>query len=179
MATGEETAELLARLEVFSELEERELREVAQLAVPRSYERGEVIFREGDTGDTCYVIRSGSVSVMREHQDGRVIALAELRAGAMFGELSMFGGETRSATVETLEPTRAVALLAADFQRLLRSHPEIAVKMLNALADRLREANARLLQEVENMFSAFPALAVSVSNKLTTTRCVLSEGEAL
>ena len=147
MATGEETAELLARLEVFSALEERELREVAQLAVPRSYERGEVIFREGDTGDTCYVIRSGSVSVMREHQDGRVIALAELRAGAMFGELSMFGGETRSATVETLEPTRAVALLAADFQRLLRSHPEIAVKMLNALADRLREANERLLQQ--------------------------------
>ena len=147
MATGEETAELLARLEVFSALEERELREVAQLAVPRSYERGEVIFREGDRGDTCYVIRSGSVSVVREHQDGRVIALAELRAGAMFGELSMFGGETRSATVETLEPTRAVALLAADFQRLLRSHPEIAVKMLNALADRLREANARLLQQ--------------------------------
>jgi CRP/FNR family cyclic AMP-dependent transcriptional regulator len=147
MATGEETAELLARLEVFSALEERELREVAQLAVPRSYERGEVIFREGDTGDTCYVIRSGSVSVMREHQDGRVIALAELRAGAMFGELSMFGGETRSATVETLEPTRAVALLAADFQRLLRSHPQIAVKMLNALADRLREANERLLQQ--------------------------------
>jgi CRP/FNR family transcriptional regulator, cyclic AMP receptor protein len=147
MATGEETAELLARLEVFSALEERELREVAQLAVPRSYERGEVIFREGDTGDTCYVIRSGSVSVMREHQDGRVIALAELRAGAMFGELSMFGGETRSATVETLEPTRAVALLAADFQRLLRSHPAIAVKMLTALADRLREANERLLQQ--------------------------------
>jgi CRP/FNR family transcriptional regulator, cyclic AMP receptor protein len=147
MATGEETAELLARLEVFSALEDRELKEVAQLAVPRSYERGEVIFREGDTGDTCYVIRSGSVSVMREHQDGRVIALAELRAGAMFGELSMFGGETRSATVETLEPTRAVALLAADFQRLLRSHPEIAVKMLHALADRLREANERLLQQ--------------------------------
>jgi CRP/FNR family transcriptional regulator, cyclic AMP receptor protein len=147
MATGEETAELLARLEVFSALEERELREVAQLAVPRSYERGEVIFREGDTGDTCYVIRFGSVSVMREHQDGRVIALAELRAGAMFGELSMFGGETRSATVETLEPTRAVALLAADFQRLLRSHPAIAVKMLTALADRLREANERLLQQ--------------------------------
>jgi CRP/FNR family transcriptional regulator len=49
--------------------------------------------------------------------------------------------------VETLEPTRAVALLAADVQRLLRSHPEIAVKMLNALADRLREANERLLQQ--------------------------------
>jgi CRP/FNR family transcriptional regulator, cyclic AMP receptor protein len=147
MPNGEETAALLARVEVFSELEERELRDVAQVAVPRSYERGQVIFREGDSGDTCYVIRSGAVSVMREHQDGRVIALAELRAGSMFGELAMFGGETRSATVETLEPTQAVALLAGDFQRLLRSHPGIATKMLNALAERLRRANERLLQQ--------------------------------
>jgi CRP/FNR family transcriptional regulator, cyclic AMP receptor protein len=147
MPNGEETARLLAGVEVFAGLEERELRDVAQLAVPRSYERGEVIFREGDSGDTCYVIRSGSVSVMREHQDGRVIALAELRAGAMFGELAMFAGETRSATVETLEPTRAVALLAGDVRRLLRSHPEIAVKMLAAFAERLRRANERLLQQ--------------------------------
>jgi CRP/FNR family cyclic AMP-dependent transcriptional regulator len=147
MSNGEETARLLARVEVFSELEQRELREVAQVAVPRSYERGEVIFREGDSGDTCYVIKSGSVSVMREHQDGRVIALAELRGGAMFGELAMFGGETRSATVETLEPTEVVALLAGDFQRLMRRHPGIAVKMLAALADRVRTANERLLQQ--------------------------------
>jgi CRP/FNR family transcriptional regulator len=147
MADGEETAALLARVEVFSELEERELLEVSQVAVPRSFERGEMIFREGDRGDTCYVVKSGSVGVMREHQDGRVIALAELRAGAMFGELAMFGGETRSATVETLEPTRVVALLAGDFQRLLRGHPSIAVKMLGALAERLRKANERLLQQ--------------------------------
>ena len=147
MPNGEETARLLAAVEIFASLEERELREVAQLAVPRGYERGEMIFREGDSGDTCYVIRSGSVSVMRQHQDGRVIALAELRAGAMFGELAMFAGEKRSATVEALEPTSAVALLAGDLRRLLRSHPEIAVKMLAAFAERLRRVNERLLQQ--------------------------------
>ena len=102
MPTGEETAQLLARVEVFEELEPRELREVAQVAVPRKWDRGEVVFREGDSGDTCYVIKGGAVSVMREHQDGRTIALAELRRGAMFGELAMFGGETLSATVEAL-----------------------------------------------------------------------------
>ena len=144
---GEETAELLSRVEVFAGLEPKELDQVAQVAVPRRYDRGEVVFREGDSGDTCFVVKSGAVSVMREHQDGRVIALAELRAGAMFGELAMFGGETRSATVETLEPTHAVALLAGDMRRLLRQHPDIAVKMLAALAERLRLANERLLQQ--------------------------------
>ena len=144
---GEETAHLLSQVPIFSGLESRELDELAQVAVPRSYERGEMVFREGDTGDTCYIIRSGSVSVSRKHPDGRTITLAELRPGAMFGELAMWGGETRSATVEALEPTQVVALLAGDVQRLLHDHSEIAVKMLAAVADRLRTANERLAQQ--------------------------------
>ncbi|HEX2415746.1 MAG TPA: cyclic nucleotide-binding domain-containing protein, partial [Thermoleophilaceae bacterium] len=85
MANGGETARLLARTEVFGDLEERELLEVAQVAVPRHWDRGEVIFREGDQGDTCYLLRTGAVVLTREHQDGRMVALAELRAGALFG----------------------------------------------------------------------------------------------
>ena len=117
---GEETARLLARTEVFADLEARELAAVAQVAVPRRWDRGQVIFREGDTGDTCYLLRSGAVVLTREHQDGRMVALAELRAGALFGELAMFRGETRSATAEAVEPTTAVALLAGDMQRLIK-----------------------------------------------------------
>ena len=162
MPNGQETVRLLAEVEVFAGLEPRELAEVAQVAVPRSYERGEVIFREGDSGDTCYVVKTGSVSVMREHQDGRVIALAELRPGQIFGELAMFDHETRSATVETLEPTTTVALLSGDVQRILRAHPEIGVKMLAALASRLRRANERLLQQ------SFQTVAGRVASALLT-----------
>ena len=162
MPNGEATTRLLAQVEVFAGLDTRELDQVAQVAIPRSYERGEVIFREGDTGDTCYVVKTGSVSVMREHQDGRVIALAELRPGQIFGELAMFDHETRSATVETLEPTTTVALLAGDVQRILKSHPEIGVKMLAALASRLRRANERLLQQ------SFQTVAGRVASALLT-----------
>lgn len=158
----EDTARLLADVEVFSELEERELSEVAQVAVPRTFERGEVIFREGDSGDTCYVVRSGSVSIRREHADGRTLALAELRAGSIFGELAMFGSEMRSATAEALEPTQLVAVLSGDMQRVLRSSPEIALKMLGALADRLRRANERLLQQ------SFQTVAGRVASALLT-----------
>jgi CRP/FNR family transcriptional regulator, cyclic AMP receptor protein len=147
MSNGEETAGLLARTEVFSGLEERELREVAQVAVPRNWDRGEVIFREGDNGDTCYLLRSGAVVLTREHQDGRMVALAELRAGALFGELAMFRGETRSATAEAIEATTAVALLAGDVQRLIRRNPALALKLLAALAERVSRTNERLLQQ--------------------------------
>jgi len=147
MQGGGETAALLQSLEVFSELEERELMEVAQVAVPRSFERGEVIFREGDTGSTLYVVRSGSVSIHREHLDGRRLALAELRHGDMFGELALFSGETRSASAEALEPTALVALLSGDMQRVIRSNPDIALKMLAALANRVRRVNERLISQ--------------------------------
>jgi CRP/FNR family transcriptional regulator len=147
MPTGEETARLLARTEVFADLSERELKEVAEVAVPRTWERNELIFREGDAGDTCYLIKSGAVLLTREHQDGRMIALAELRAGGMFGELAMFRGETRSATAEATEPTEAIALLAPDVQRLIRSNPDIASKLLTALSERIRRTTERLLQQ--------------------------------
>ncbi|HZG49080.1 MAG TPA: Crp/Fnr family transcriptional regulator [Thermoleophilaceae bacterium] len=146
MSTGETTG-LLARTEIFGDLEERELADVAQVAVPRSWERGQVIFREGDAGDTCYLLRSGAVVLTREHQDGRMVALAELRAGSLFGELAMFRGETRSATAEAIEPASAVALLARDVQRLIRRNPDLALKLLAALAERVSRTNERLLQQ--------------------------------
>jgi CRP/FNR family cyclic AMP-dependent transcriptional regulator len=147
MANEGETARLLARTEVFGDLEERELVEVAQVAVPRHWDRGEVIFREGDQGDTCYLLRTGAVVLTREHQDGRMVALAELRAGALFGELAMFRGETRSATAEAIEPTTAVALLASDMQRIIRRSPDLALKFLGTLAERVSRTNERLLQQ--------------------------------
>lgn len=147
MEPGEDTAALLSSLEVFSALERRELAEVARVAVPRSFDRGEVIFREGDPGEALYVIRSGSVSIRRNSNDGRTLALAELRAGSMFGELAAFGGEVRSATAEALESTTLVAILGSDMQRVLRSDPDIALKMLSALAERVRRLNDRLLAQ--------------------------------
>src|ERR671916_1419864 len=127
MVTGEDTARLLARVPLFAGLSERDLAQLAQVAVPRTYESGQAVFREGDTGDTCYVIREGSVRVTRRHSDGRVITLAELREGDIFGELAMFGGETRSASVEAIEETEGIALLAGDLRRTMLTHPEIAV----------------------------------------------------
>lgn len=149
MQSGEDTGALLASVDVFADLEERELAEIASVAVPRTFERGEILFREGDVGDTCYVVRSGAVIIRRDHagDSGRSLTLAEFRTGAFFGELAMFGGETRSATAETLEDTTVVALLSSDIQRVMRTSPQIAFKMCAGLADRLRDANERLLQQ--------------------------------
>jgi CRP/FNR family transcriptional regulator len=146
MVAADETARLLERTPMFAGLSPSELVELAKVAVPRSYEAGQVVFREDDEGDTCFVVRSGAIKITREH-GGRTIALAELRAGDMFGELSMFGGEVRSATATALESTSAVALLAGDVRRLLAGKPEIALKMLETMANRVRATNQRLANQ--------------------------------
>ena len=93
------------------------------------------------------MVRAGHARAVREHGDGRTIALAHFGPGDIFGELAMFDDERRSATVETLDDVEALAILGDDMRRLLREHPDIAVKLVIALGRRLREANERLARQ--------------------------------
>jgi CRP/FNR family transcriptional regulator len=146
-ATPGETAQLLARVPVFEGLAGEDLERIAQLAVPRSFDAGHVIFREGDDSDTCYVVRSGHARAIRENRDGRSITLAQFGPGDIFGELAMFDAEKRSATLEAVDALDAVGILGADMRRLMRTHPDLTVKLLVALARRLRGANERLARQ--------------------------------
>lgn len=145
--TAEDMTRLLRNVPLFSALGNEDLASVVEVALPRRFEGGEAVFREGDRGDTCYVIRSGQARAVREHSDGRTITLAHFGPGDMFGELAMFDDERRSATVETLEETEAVAILGADMRRLLREHPDLSMKMIVALGRKLRQTNERLAQQ--------------------------------
>jgi CRP/FNR family transcriptional regulator, cyclic AMP receptor protein len=159
--SGHDTLELLARVPLFSTLAEDELSHVADVAVPRTFGAYHTVFREGDTSDTCYVIRSGHVRAIRGHMDGRSITLAQFGPGDIFGELAMLDEEQRSATIETLEETEAIAILGADMRRLLREHPDIAVKLISSLGRRLRETNERLARQSFQTVQSRVALALS------------------
>lgn len=143
----EDTVALLARVPTFEALGPQELAHVAEVAVPRSWEAGQVVFREGDASDTCYVVKHGHARAIREHADGRTITLANFGQGDIFGELAMFEDERRSATVETLDAVEAVAILGADMRRLMREHPGIAVGVVVSLGRRLRAMNERVASQ--------------------------------
>jgi CRP/FNR family transcriptional regulator len=147
MGSGQDTVRLLGRVPVFETLAPPDLERVAQVAVPRSFRAHQVIFREGDASDTCYVVESGHARAVREHADGRSIALAHFGPGDIFGELAMFDDELRSATIEAIEDVRAIAILGADMRRLLREHADISYKLVIALGRRLRQTNERLTRQ--------------------------------
>jgi CRP-like cAMP-binding protein len=142
-----DTVALLAHVPVFEELAPDDLERVASVAVPRSFEPGQVVFREGDDSDTCYVVCEGHARAIRTHSDGRTITLATFGAGEVFGELAMFDDEKRSATVEAIDAVDAIAILGPDMRRVMREHPEISAKLVTTLGRRLRAANERLASQ--------------------------------
>jgi CRP/FNR family transcriptional regulator len=142
-ATQEITVEMLRQVPLFSTLSEDELIRVAEVASPAHFKPGEIVFREGDSSTSCYIICSGHAAALRGHQDGRVITLARFGTGDIFGELAMFGNHVRSATIQALDELEVIAILGPDMRALLE-RPGIAVKLITALAGKLRESNERL-----------------------------------
>ena len=138
---------LLSGVPVFAALAPPDLARIAQVAVPRSFPAGQVVFREGDSSDTCYVVRSGHARALREHPDGRSITLANFGPGDIFGELAMFDDERRSATIEAIDALDCVAITGSDMRRLIREHSDIAAKLVVSLGRRLRDANERLARQ--------------------------------
>jgi CRP/FNR family transcriptional regulator len=142
-----EVVELLGRVPAFETLQAQDLERIAEVAVPRSFEPGQLVFREGDDSNTCYVVRDGQARAIRRHSDGRAITLATFGPGDIFGELAMFEDERRSATVEAIERTAVVGVLGGDMRRLMSEHPGIAMRLAVALAGRLRATNERLTRQ--------------------------------
>jgi CRP/FNR family transcriptional regulator, cyclic AMP receptor protein len=161
----EATIGLIRGVPLFSELEPEELERVARVAVPRSFPKNTRVFHEGDQSDACYIVKSGSLRVTREHRDGRAIALATLRPGDLFGELAMLDGEVRSASVEALEDADLLALPASDVRAMMKAHPEITVKLVTALTRRVREANERISRQ---SFQTVPSRVAGVLLQLVS-----------
>lgn len=103
--------------------------------------RGEVLFEEGDLGDTLYVIVRGKVKVGRTSNDGRENLIAVLGPGEMLGELSLFDPGPRTAGATAVIPTELHQLSHADFTMWLNDNPQAGHVLLRALAQRLRKTN--------------------------------------
>ncbi len=144
---SEETYTLLQAVPVFETLGDEDLHRVAEVVVTRRFPGGQVIFREGDPSNTCYVVRSGHARAIREHPDGRTITLTHFGPGDIFGELAMFDDELRSATVETLDEVDLIAIPGRDMRRLMTEHGAIASKLVVSLGRRMRIANERLTRQ--------------------------------
>src|SRR5258708_9883169 len=130
------SVETLRNLDVFSDLTFSEALEVDELLHERTYEKGEVIFEEGDLGHGIFVVVSGKVRADPSHELLKNSVL-EFGPGEMLGELSLFEEAARFASVVAVERTVMVALFRAEFSSLLTRNTKIGVKGLVRLSTTL------------------------------------------
>ena len=109
------------------------------------FEEGEIIFNEGDLGVEMFILQEGNVEVYRQ-VNGDQRELAVLEKGDFFGEMSLLEGLPRTATAAALTNTRLLRINGSTFDQMLRSKPEIAVRIMRKLSCRLRETE-KLLQK--------------------------------
>ncbi|MEM7137138.1 MAG: Crp/Fnr family transcriptional regulator [Myxococcota bacterium] len=101
---------------------------------------GTTVFRQGDTGGSMYVIRSGRVRVLK-NAHGRQRAVATLGPGEFFGEMAVVTGRPRSATVEVVEESELLKVPSDKLQEMVLDHGEVAIRLIRNLAERLESAN--------------------------------------
>lgn len=120
-------------LNLFATLNQRELRIIDDLLHDRHYLKDEVVFDHGEEGQALYVVLSGRVLICRQGQPvtGRI---AEIPAGALFGELALLDGAPRVAQARAAEDSVLAALSRADFTRLVETHGRVASKIALQLA---------------------------------------------
>ena len=133
--------EFLKRVPLFEDLDQRSLESIANAAVEQSYQPGQDVVKQGDTGVGAFIIRSGRVEVVQE-RGGTSERIGELKAGDVFGEMALLDEFPRSATVRAIEPTTCLGIRRWHFKGILESHPQLALALLPVLTRRLRNAEA-------------------------------------
>ncbi|MEX2391466.1 MAG: cyclic nucleotide-binding domain-containing protein [Dehalococcoidia bacterium] len=138
--------DMLKSVPIFSELGKRDLERLAKLMVPRTVKAGEVVIKENDQAAGFFVVASGKLEAVRGADSGNPQVLATYGPGDFFGEMALFEGFPRSATVRAVEDSECLAMTRWDFTAEMKNHPEIAVSMLPVLVRRLRNADAKLAE---------------------------------
>ena len=126
--------DLIASVPLFAGLSKSELGQVASIADEIDLPADKLLIREGQRGREFFVLLEGEVEVTRKGKK-----LATRGSGDFFGEIALVSSVPRTATVKTTKPVRAFVIRDVEFRGLLRKTPAIAVKVLEAVADRLSQ----------------------------------------
>ncbi len=137
-------SQILKQIPLFSELSDRDLEKIFQVASRQRYHKDNIILIEEEVGSTMFVILSGRVKISRISDDGREVILSILSDGDFFGEMSLLDGHTRSANVTAIEESELLVIRREEFLQMLKEFPQIAINLLKELAQRIRKSDEHI-----------------------------------
>lgn len=140
--------EQLRSVELFQDLDEVGLTELAAASEQRPLQRGDVLFTENDEPNELFVVVSGRLAMVNRSIDGRESVVALMEHGDLFGEMPLFDGQTRSTDGRALEPSEVIVIPYEPVRELYNSRPTLLWRAVELLANRLRVADGVLADSV-------------------------------
>lgn len=133
--------EVLQTIPLFESLSPETRTFIASRMRTETFASGELIVRQGDTGDSLYIITNGLVKVTKRERTGESHELARLRTGDYFGEMSLLAGQPRSADIIAVTETTTLILYKEELEKLLQESPAVAMHFNKVLSKRLRDTS--------------------------------------
>ena len=137
-------AEILKQSLLFSSLNEDELAELSKLAIERNFKLDEFVFWEGDASNYFYIVVEGRIKIAKYSSSGKEFIIAFFGPGEMFGEVAVFEDKPYPASAQAVVDTRVLGIKKEDFLLFLSGNPQVALRIINVLGGRLRDAQNRL-----------------------------------
>lgn len=144
---ADEKEGVLRTTALFANLSEGEIHALSSRVTRRHFERGELLFNEGDSCSGLFLVASGKIRIFKLSPAGREQVLAVEGPGSSFAELPVFDGGKYPASASALEDAEVLFISRKDFQNYCREHPEVALKVLAVVGGRLR----RLVAIIEEL----------------------------
>ena len=154
MTAGTDQQTRFSQVDIFSEISSENLAEIERVVEAKSVPAGTTIFLEGDPGDSFCIIDSGMVRVYRKDEKGVELELSLLGPGGSFGEMALFTGEARSASVEAMEETELSILPKARFDELLKKHPDMSAAFVKQMTKWVRHGDSALQEVAKRRYEA-------------------------
>lgn len=135
---------IISNARIFGSLTGKDIKTLAKMGKKKRWSKGGQIINQGDEGNALYLIISGKVRVVLYGEEGKEIVLSIMKEGDVFGEMAIFDGEPRSASIEAIEDAECFIIQGDDLLRYIKIHPSIALNFLAHLSKRLREADRKI-----------------------------------
>ena len=127
------------RTPLFSDFNREELFDVVSKVIFREVPMNKVVFKEGDSGDSIFIVVSGELDIKGNAKDGSIISIDSLKEGDFFGEFGFFAKPVRKTTVATLTPVELLELKKSDMDEIIKKHPRVSKVMFEFYKERVAD----------------------------------------